>query len=66
MGYTLNHNQSFLTLKYTVLIKKTSDVITKFSLTVLTSETLSQFATKLCVRRIHSFLKKQGDNIIMT
>jgi len=40
------------------LKKKKTDVITKFCITLLTSETLSQFATKLCVRRIHSFLKK--------
>jgi hypothetical protein len=39
-------------------LKKT-DVITKFCITVLTLETVSQFATKLCVGRIHLFLKKR-------
>jgi hypothetical protein len=45
---------------------KKKNVITKFCITVMTLETLSQFATKLCVGRIHLFLKKEGDNIIMT
>jgi hypothetical protein len=38
---------------------KKTDVITKFCITVLTLETLSQFATKLCVGRLHLFLKKR-------
>jgi hypothetical protein len=45
---------------------KKNCVITKFCITVLTLETLSQFATKLCVGRIHPFLKKEGDSIITT